>query len=179
MGEFFKWLAELIKGAKCWITVLPWELAVRVRAGKHTAQLGPGLHFRIPYLDDVRVVNTRLRVAPVPSHTLSTKDGKAVTVAGAVGFCINDPLAASTRFHYAESTCAVLAQKHMARYIVARTVAELNVPELEAEVVSVLTKECKGAGLAFEFMSVTDFAIVRTIRLMQESWRQHTGEERL
>lgn len=174
MGEFFKWLAELVKGAQCWIIVQPWERAVRVRAGRTTVLLEGGLHFRIPYVDGVSVVNTRLRVAPMPSQTVTTKDGRTVTVGGQIAFRVSDPLAAMRALQNPENTVAAYAQAAISRFLSTVSSADLNLAAIEADA----TKELlhfAAKGLEIETVSVVDFAIVKTFRILQENWRPATG----
>jgi regulator of protease activity HflC (stomatin/prohibitin superfamily) len=156
-----------------WVVIQPWERAVRVRAGKHTATLCPGFHLRIPYLDEVTSYNNRLRVAAVPSQTLSTLDGKAVTVAGLIGFKIVDPLAVLLNLQSPESSCAAYAQTAIAKYIVGRHSKDIRIEDMQEAVMASIVG-FGGGGLAYEFASIVDFAVVRTYRLLQESWRPQT-----
>ena len=174
MNQLFSWIADIFKEARFWQVVAPWERAVRVRAGKHTVLWGPGLHFRIPYLDDVRLVNTRLRVASAPCQTLSTLDGKAVTVASLIGFRIVDPLKAMLRMADPESCCSSFVQTEVARYISARTSSAIHLNDLEEATLAGLERFGNG-GFEFEFVRVVDYAVVKTFRLLQEQWRPHTG----
>jgi len=46
MSELLQWLANLVKGARFWAIIMPWEKAVRVRLGRHAAIWSPGFHLR-------------------------------------------------------------------------------------------------------------------------------------
>lgn len=81
MTEFFNWLLGLFKQFRIFVVVLPWEVVIRCRMGKHVKSWGPGWHFRIPFVDTLQVVNTRLRVRISPNQTLTTKDGQPLSVA--------------------------------------------------------------------------------------------------
>jgi hypothetical protein len=49
-----KQIIEALKGLLVWwVTVAPWERALRVRLGKRVTLLGPGVHLRIPVADRV------------------------------------------------------------------------------------------------------------------------------
>ena len=174
MNQLFQWLADLFQGARIWTTVLPWERGLRVRLGRWSRLLEPGLHWRIPFLDTVRLINTRLRIASVNCVTVTTRDGKTVTAAATVGFRITDPLKALLTIQQPEDAAAALAQASIAAYLIPRKYDALAIEEMENEVLATL----RGSGLdgmAFEFVRVVDFAIVRTIRLLQEQWRPNTG----
>lgn len=175
MTEVLQWLMGLVRGARCWVVVQPWERAVRVRLGKHPRLLEPGLHPRIPYADEVTVVNTRLRVAAVATQTVTTRDGKALTIGGNVGFRIAQPLEALNALQSPESTVAALAQREASTFISQREWADLAGPLVERAVLDALRAFAVGKGITFDFVSCVDFAVVRTYRLLQEEWRPGTA----
>lgn len=175
MNQFFEWISNVLRGARFWIVVLPWERCVRVRFGRWTKVLGSGTHPRIPFFDEIRLVNNRLRIAPVPFATVSTKDGKTVSLAASIGFRIVDPLAAFLRFETPEVAVAVFVQSALARYVAGR-----KMDEIEIEAMTSSANEAVRAfapGIEFEFVQVVDFAAARTFRLLQEQWRPGTSWE--
>lgn len=172
MNTFVEWLMSLIREAKWWVIVQPWERAVRTRRGMNAEIVEAGLHFKIPVIDEVIVVNNRLRIAVFPSQTITTNDGKTVTVAGVVGFRITDPLAALMAMRQPEMTCAAFAQASVASYIAARSLSEIAVADLQESARRDI--EGRASGMKFDFVNVVDFAAVKTIRLLQEQWRPGT-----
>lgn len=175
MNELVQWIVNLLQGARFWQVVLPWERAVRVRFGKRTKLWDAGFHWRIPYFDEIRVVNTRLRIASVPAQTVATRDGRALVVDVSVAFRITDPLAAMLRLQKPEDSCAGFAQVAVANYLKSRSYADIVLEDFERQVaneVAVLA----GAGVEFDYVRVVEFAPIRTIRLIQDTWRPHTGE---
>jgi hypothetical protein len=147
-----------------------------VRFGRWTKLWEPGFHLRIPFFDEVRVVNTRLNVATAPSQTLTTLDGRLLTVAAAVGFRIADPVKAMMLVRDPASVCAAIAQGEFAAYIAQRRLDEVRPMELELAVLSALST-FGGTAIVFEFIRLVDFAACRTIRLLQDSWRPNSGHE--
>jgi regulator of protease activity HflC (stomatin/prohibitin superfamily) len=174
LNQFFQWLSELFQGVRVWTIVLPWERGLRVRLGRWTRLWEPGFHWRVPFVDHVRVINTRVRIASIPCVTVTTKDGKTVTVAGCVGFQIVDPYQALLTIQQPEDAAAALAMSALASYVLARDVDQLDIAELEGSALEVL-RQAPLRGFAFTFVKIVDFAIVRTFRLLQEQWRPNTG----
>jgi regulator of protease activity HflC (stomatin/prohibitin superfamily) len=146
VNELFQWLVGLIKGARFWQIVLPWERAVRVRFGRNPTLWESGFHWRIPYFDEIRVVNTRLRIACVPAQTITTRDGRTVTIDVSLAFRISDPLVAMLRLQRPEDSCAGFAQIAVARFIKTRSYAAITLEELEAAVMAEMV-ELAGEGL--------------------------------
>lgn len=80
MTRLFKW----------WVVVASWEQGVRVRFGKKTTRLDPGVHFRIPFLDRIYIQSTRTQVVHTYGQSISTPEGKVITFGIAVRFQIQD-----------------------------------------------------------------------------------------
>lgn len=171
---FVQWLADLLQRVKLWAVVQPWEIGVRVRVGRFVTKLNPGFHWRLPFLDTVTIVNTRLRVVAFPALTVTTMCGKTMTVAGSVGLRIHDPFAAMMAVSHPEDTYSALVQGVAARYIATHRADEVSVAKFEHEVIEKLHAS-EIPGVTCEFVNVVDFAAVRTIRLLQEQWRPGTG----
>jgi regulator of protease activity HflC (stomatin/prohibitin superfamily) len=171
--SFVQWLTSILQQVKLWAVVAPWERAVRVRMGKHALVLGPGVHFRIPLLDSILMFNNRLRIASFPNQTLTTEDGRTISVAGNVGFRIDDPLLAMNSLQQPEYSCAALVQTTVSSYISTRSLDGIDKSEIEAEAKADL--ERIASGLSIEYVSLTDFAPVnRTFRVLGDEWRPAT-----
>lgn len=176
MNELFQWIANFIKDTKPWALVLPWERAVRVRFGRWVRIWEPGFHLRIPFFDNVLPVNTRLRVAAVPSQTITTSDGKALTIAANLGFRVTDPLAAMLLLQQPDATCAALVQSEFARLVIGKTLVQIVPHEVEDGALAAL-RDRYGAAIMFDWVRIIDFAAVRTFRLIQDNWRPATGHQ--
>jgi hypothetical protein len=166
MNSFFQWIADFFRGMKPWVTVMPWEKAIRIRFGKYVREFEAGIHFRIPHLDEYVIVNTRLRVATTGMQTISTKDGKTVSASCSIGFLMDNPLESYRKVAFPEPTVAAYAGTLLSKYISERNLAQISIPEI----CSKLLKELGTfGGIKFEFVAVTDFVVVRTYRLLQET----------
>jgi regulator of protease activity HflC (stomatin/prohibitin superfamily) len=171
--SFVQWLTSILQQVKLWAVVAPWERAVRVRLGKHVAVLQPGIHFRIPLADSVLMFNNRLRIASFPNQTLTTEDGRTISIAGNVGFRIEDPLLAMQSLQQPEYSVAALVQTTVSSFVTSRALVDIDKSEMEQEAKSDLSRIA--SGLAIEYVSMTDFAPVnRTFRVLGDEWRPST-----
>ncbi len=171
MSQFFEWLMKLFREFKILVIILPWERAVRVRLGKHVALWEAGWYLKLPFIDSVHLLNARLRIANTDTQTLTTADGHALTVACAVGFCIQDPAAAMQRLQFPEQSCAMLAASTVADIVTRTPRADLSPRALEQHVLAEVQRGT--AGCEFEFVRVITFAYARTIRLLSQT--DYTG----
>lgn len=174
MNELFQWIVNVLKDARFWAIVLPWERAVRVRFGRWSKIWEPGIHLRVPFFDEVRTVNTRQRVAIVPSVTITSRDGRTITVAGTLGFCVVDPLGAMLRMQRPEDVLSAYCQAEFARQIKTSTRETLVVEKVEEGALQGV-HDFAGPAFRIDFIRITEFAAVRTYRLLQEQWRPSTG----
>lgn len=156
-----------------WFTVLPWEQAVRIRLGSRVRLFEAGFHLKLPFLDRVYVQNTRRRLSCVFEQTISTKDGKAITLAGSFGYRVVDVLKLYNSLHQAEATISLGVAGLITDFIIHRDVAEVVPADLTAHVLSRLN--LRPYGLADEEFFLTDFAVVRTYRFMSGNVGHYLG----
>ncbi len=172
MTSFFEWLLNWLKEFKPVVVVMPWDRGVRVRAGKHTKILEPGWHLRIPILDVIIPVNTKLQWSSFPSQSLTTSDGKTITIAGNIGFRITDPLEVMMNLQQPSYSLAAFVQSIISSYIPVRSAEEIDKEEAEETATRELKEFAKG--IEIEVVTIADWMYARPIRLIQESWRPET-----
>lgn len=155
LGGLFRW----------WVVVAPWEQAVRVRMGKHVCVLDAGVHLRVPFVDRVFRQSVRRRFSSIPTQTVTTRDGRTVTVSGTMGYAIADIGKLYNTLHHAEDTITSEGQGLISRFIARSDFADCLPAAIEVHVTEHL--DLKRYGLAGMEFFVTDFAAVRTYRLIQ------------
>lgn len=67
-----------------------FERGVVLRFGKYSRRIGPGLHFKLPFIEEVWSDTVVPRTINLMSQTLTTKDGKTVVVSSVITTIIND-----------------------------------------------------------------------------------------
>ena len=165
VGGLFRW----------WVVVAPWEQAVRVRLGKRATLLHPGLHLRIPGLDRVYRESVRLRTVDLGLQTISTTDGKTVTLSGFIRYKVVDLLEVMNALHHPEDTLADEAMGAIAKCV--QTSMAASVTPSAVEEAATLAVQDIGYGLGCMSVGITDFAFVRTYRIIQEARRWNKGEQ--
>lgn len=159
MAEFIAWLSRFFSSWKVWIVVPPWEIAVRVRLGRSAVALHPGPHLRLPLLDQIVSVNTRLRITTSPPSTVPGEVHGFVRLRRAMaGFVIEDPLTAILRFNSPTSAVDSLLQ----------SATRGGLTEMAA--LASLRETLEPHGIHVEFVRFVDDAEVRAFRLIQTDW---------
>jgi regulator of protease activity HflC (stomatin/prohibitin superfamily) len=173
---FVEAVKQILSILQWWVSVSPWEAGVRVRAGRHVKSLSPGLHLRIPLLDHVFIQTVRMRVATIPTQTVTASDGRTITIGATVGYAIRDVERLYMTLHDAEDTIV-----NMAARAVADVVAIAGPNELFAGMVgshATARLHLEQYGLADADIRVTDFAIVRAYRLISDKrWSSNKSLE--
>lgn len=169
MNQVKDFLEYIFNAVKVWIIVQPWQTGIRVRNGKHIKKLSGGIYFRLPYLDSIFIQENRLRVASMPIQTLTSKDIKTITISGAVGYVITDIEKLYQTLYHPETTISNITMSEVADFIFKNNLDGINPNTIEKAVIKKLNKD--DFGLRFEYFRITNFAVVRTFRLIQDqSW---------
>lgn len=170
--NFKETLEWIFNAVKIWVIVQPWQKGLRVRGGKTIKKLSAGIYFRIPYFDNIFIQETRLRVCEAPIQTCTTKDLKSVTIKSAVGYSIQDVEKLYNTLFHPETSILNIAMAEVAEIIFQLEAAEIKPKNIEETVLASLNKN--DYGIRFDNFSITNFAIVRTYRLIQDT--THTWE---
>lgn len=167
MNFVYQLLQFLQTALTWWFIVEPWEQAIRVRFGKHTALFGPGAHVRIPYFDRIYVQNVRRRVMALGTHTMTTRDGETITVSGSLGYKITDVLKLHQTLNDAEATVTQQVQGLVAKYVATHSANDCTPERLMECVNSMLPLTQYGLGEA-DFFLQGYIARLPTFRLIQD-----------
>lgn len=170
MAAFFNLLKQFWALFVWWFVAAPWDRVLRVRLGGSTpervVEYGPGLHFRIPYVDVVYRQTVRLQFTTLAPQTVTTKDGQTITFAGVFGYVIEDLRTLYNTIQHADSTIQSLVQGALAQYIYSHDYIECAPDVIEQAVVNEL--DIAAVGLGSPQLSLTTFARVRTYRLIMD-----------
>ena len=153
-----------------WVIIAPWERGIRLRWGKNAKELSPGIHLRVPLMHQIYKQSTRLLIVDAANQTLTTKDNKVVVIGLVVGFAIENILELYNSIQRPKDTVLGLAMGAIAAYVANVTTAECTPAGLEKHIEAALADV--SWGLRFQYVRVTDFAFVKTYRLIGN---EHSG----
>jgi len=172
-----EWLTTLFrafaKPFQWWIVVGPWERGLRIRLGKVAADLAPGIHFRIPFLDRIHLQSIRLRSIADSNHTAASRDHHTVTVGIAIDYSIVN---LGVLFNILSSPEATL--RFRAAAAIAKFVGSKDRQDITAKVVEdAVNEEIRtfGCGLGEIRARVTAFSFARTFRLLMNDYSSGAG----
>lgn len=90
LGEFLSKVFEYLYGYWPFRIVSAWEQGIRLRFGRITALLQPGLHAFWPLVGEIHVEEVMIDVNTTPSQTVEDAEGEPVTFSLALKYRISD-----------------------------------------------------------------------------------------
>lgn len=172
MNTFKAVLDQILNLFKWFVTVAPWEQALRVRLGKNITLLDAGVWVRIPFADRLYRQSIRKRFSTIPTQTLTTLDGKTITVSGQVGYSISNIEMLYNTLHHPEDAIQSEIQLLVTKFIVTHTLAECTPSGIESFVEEKL--DLAKYGLSNVEYYLTDYAVVKTYRIIQGFPKDYT-----
>ena len=153
-----------------------WEQGLVFRLGKYHSTRGPGLFFVIPLVDQVRMVDIRIRVTDIPAQQVITKDNVPVTINGVFFFKVDNVADAVIKVQDYRYAIAQYAQTSLRDVIGQMTLDQLLV-EREAigkEIEKNVEKDIRGWGLEVTGIRIQDIDMPEELKKMMS--RQASAE---
>jgi len=173
-----QWISQVFtmfaKPLKWWVVVAPWEQGIKVRLGKTAKRLDSGIHLRLPFLDRIYVQSIRLRTTTKDNQTISSLDGKTISISIAVQFAINDIKKLYNSVANPEVTLRTLIESKIAEFISTRNIQDITPAKIESHINTEM-REFKDWGLGKLKCSIIGFTTARTYRLLMNDYSSSGG----
>ena len=153
-----------------------WERGVVFRLGQFSNMKGPGLFFIIPLVDQVKLVDTRIRAMDIPAQQVITKDNVPVKINGVIFFKVDQPQDAIIKvqdYRYAISQYAQTALRDV--------IGQMTLDQLLSEreqiakmIAAAVEKDTEGWGLEVTGINILDVDMPEELKKMMS--RQASAE---
>lgn len=132
-----------------------------------TGELTPGIWLRLPWIWPIETINVVPDVVNLPTQTITTSDGHALSFSGNIEFEIIDAVLAWTRVQNIRQSVAFLCMSHMARKLRDRTLTEAleGGRDLERSLASTLSTRLSAWGVRVTDVGLSDMVKTRPLRL--------------
>lgn len=147
-----------------------WQKGVVLRFGKVHRIQDPGIHFKIPFVDDIinQIVVTTTIETPVQS--LVTKDGQEVTTKSVIKYSISDCILYTTEIYDATDAISDFTQGHIMDQVNNHDYAECRDTGALSNVISKKVRaEVRKYGIHIEQITVTNFIKTHNFRLFNDT----------
>jgi regulator of protease activity HflC (stomatin/prohibitin superfamily) len=172
---FFWLLGDIILSSGVQLAA-QWEKGVVFRLGRFEAIKGPGLFFIIPLVDQVKLVDTRIRAMDIPAQQMITKDNVPVKINGVIFFKVDQPADALIKvqdYRYAISQYAQTALRDV--------IGQMSLDQLLSEreqiakmIETAVEKDTVGWGLEVTGINIQDVDMPEELKKMMS--RQASAE---
>jgi regulator of protease activity HflC (stomatin/prohibitin superfamily) len=158
-----------------------WERAVLLRMGRFDGLRGPGLFWRIPFVDSVTAwVDQRVITSPFAAEETLTSDTVPVNVDAVLFWMVNDPERAALEVQNYPQAVSWAAQTAL-RDIIGRTsLADLlrGRERIESELQDLIDARCMPWGVAVQAVEMRDIIIPANLQDAMSREAQATREKR-
>lgn len=164
--KLVEFIARFWDWAKPFEVVLAFEGGVMLRAGKYQRTLGPGWHWKIPFVDYAITAHTTITTIQLRPQTLTTKDGVQVVIGSIVKYKIADPKPFLLDIWDSTDVLADVTLGAIKGVVNSLTYDELIAAPAEQQVLDQVRRECNQFGFRINRVTFTDMGRIRTLRLM-------------
>jgi regulator of protease activity HflC (stomatin/prohibitin superfamily) len=151
------------------LMVIPeYDKGVRLRLGRYHSTLGPGPHWKIPFVDEIitsMVVPTTLNL---DEQSVTTKDNKSIVVRCIIKYEVADVKKLLLEVGSASDALADMVQGIIRDKIIMRDWAECNSDGLVGDIQRLSKNEAKRWGINLVSVVITDLSEMRSIRLLNK-----------
>jgi regulator of protease activity HflC (stomatin/prohibitin superfamily) len=153
-----------------------WEKAVVFRLGQFKEIKGPGLFFVIPLIDQVRLVDTRIRAMDIPAQQMITKDNVPVKINGVIFFKVDQVADALIKVQDYRYAIAQYAQTALRDVIGQMTLDQLlsEREQIAKMIETAVEKDTQGWGLEVTGINIQDVDMPEELKKMMS--RQASAE---
>ena len=176
LGVMMVWLVADWIIASAIHVAAQWEKAVVFRLGKFDSIKGPGLFLVIPLIDQVRMMDTRVRAIDIPTQQMITKDNIPVSINGVLFFKVDNASDAIIKVQDYRYAISQYAQTSLRDVIGQMTLDQLLV-EREAigkAIETTVEKDTEGWGLEVTGIRIQDIDMPEDLKKMMS--RQASAE---
>ena len=150
------------------VVIKEYDKGAFFRFGKYKKIIGPGLHFKIPFVDSIDNHTVVTTTMTLPAQSVVTKDGTSVVIKAQIKYEIEDLSIFAVKVYDAidaisDMTCGIIFQT-----VKSKTYEEACNIDLNKLITNSARKEAKQWGINIEKITVTDFSQMRSIRLFNE-----------
>lgn len=169
MNAFFENIWNFLKELQPIRIVRSYQQGVRFTNGIHSNKpLPPGVYAVIPFFDDIEAVNTQEDVIDLPMQTVTTSDGKQVTLSWNVEYQVVDAVLHFMSVRDFDENLPRKAARHIASRVRELTLDELVLGqrELEGSLKGTLQTRTKTWGVKILDVGITDIVQAKAYRFI-------------
>lgn len=172
MGDFLRVIFQFITDYFIvWRVIYAGQLGCRWTLGEHTKNLKPGFYFFCPIIQNIEEVWACYQEVDTVMQTLTTPDGKTVTLSANVGYTIYNAAKYHTEVHDFDDTVERAIRGHTFELLYGLNYADIRetLPALAQDLRGKIHEQSTTWGVRIHQVRLTDFVNAPTYRLLNEA----------
>lgn len=152
------------------IIIRDYEQAVLLRFGKFSKVMLPGIHFKIPFFDEVIDQHVVVTTLSLDAQSLYTQDKQNIVVKGIIKYKISDVKTFLLEVYDAQDALSDMSQSIIKNVIMSMTLDECTDSELDNTLTKKVRVEARKWGVEVQQVTLTDLAPIRSYRLINDNF---------
>lgn len=152
------------------IIIRDYEEAVLLRFGRFNKVLLPGIHFKIPFFDEVIDQHVVVTTLSLDAQSLYTQDRQNIVVKGIIKYKISDVKTFLLEVYDAQDALSDMSQSIIKNVIMSMTLEECIDPEMDNTLTKKVRVEARKWGVEVQQVTLTDIAPIRSFRFINDSF---------
>lgn len=168
VDKILEFIAEIWHQLIPFVVVKQYNKGVMLRLGKFIKVTEPGLHWKIPFADELidhTVVATTMELS---SQSLTTKDEKSIVVRGVIKYEIKDIETFLLHVYDAVDAISDMTMGTIKKVITSKTWQECKEDSIDDVITRKARVEAKKWGIEVISVTLTDLGVIRSIRLFND-----------
>lgn len=159
-----QWIEQLLP-----IVIIPsYEEGVRLSFGKFKKVLHPGIHFKIPFFDEILRQHVVVTTISLPAQSLYTIDKQNFVVKGVIKYKISDVKTFLLEVYDAKDALSDMTMSIIKNIVISIPAEKCIDPELDSLLTKKARVEAKKWGVDIQQVTLTDVAPIRSYRLIND-----------
>ena len=148
--------------------VKTYEEGVKLRFGLFIKDCKPGLHFKIPFIEEVITAYSKDDTILLPSQKLTTKDGKTITTRGMILYYVDDITLFLLSVNNPTQALSDLTMGIISENIINGLHIDCHNDKIMNEISKSVRREAKKWGCYIIYVKLTDISLSKSLNLFNE-----------
>ena len=170
LDKLFEFLSQWVTDLLPMVIVPSYEEGVLLRFGKFKKVLLPGVHFKIPFGDEVIRQHVVVTTLSLPAQSLYTGDKQNFVVKGVVKYRIADVKTFLLEVYDAQDALSDMTLSIIKNIITSLPSDKCTDPDLDGILTKKARVEAKKWGVEIQQVTLTDIAPIRSYRLINDNF---------
>lgn len=158
------------------IFILQYETGVQFRGGKYLKVLTPGIHFKIPFVDDIHIESTAEDKITIDEVNINTLDNKTISIGGVLELKVIDAYKAFINAHNWRENIVDISRGIISDYLEDCTWEDIKLKKTKNAIFRSIKSKAEEMGIDLLSFTFTDKANSRVYKIVTHKPKESTWQ---